>query len=269
MPRSLRGATRRPAKRKPPLDVEALWAIRRIGTPTLSPDGVAGLQRGDPLRHGEERQQHVALAFPDRPRHRARRRAAATDAHRRRQGQRSQVVARRQVDRVHRQAQGRRGAAALPDRARRRRGAAAHAASRRAAPRRNGSPTASASPSSRGCGRTSRPMRCRRSAGRSARTRRSRRMSPSATNSVSGIIGSPMAASRTFYVCDVATGKCRDALARTRRRAAAVGALRRRLRHRARRPRDRDHRRSRHRAADDEPDRHRHRRSWPRAASAC
>ncbi len=39
MPRSRRGATRRPAKHKPPLDVEALWAIRRIGTPTLSPDG--------------------------------------------------------------------------------------------------------------------------------------------------------------------------------------------------------------------------------------
>jgi len=39
MPRSPRGATRRLAKRKPPLSVEALWAIRRIGTPTLSPDG--------------------------------------------------------------------------------------------------------------------------------------------------------------------------------------------------------------------------------------
>ena len=39
MPRSPRGATRRPAQRKPPLSVEALWAIRRIGTPTLSPDG--------------------------------------------------------------------------------------------------------------------------------------------------------------------------------------------------------------------------------------
>ena len=39
MPRALRGATRRPAKHKPPLDVESLWAIRRIGTPTLSPDG--------------------------------------------------------------------------------------------------------------------------------------------------------------------------------------------------------------------------------------
>ena len=39
MPRSPRGTTRRLAKRKPPLSVEALWAIRRIGTPTLSPDG--------------------------------------------------------------------------------------------------------------------------------------------------------------------------------------------------------------------------------------
>ena len=39
MPRSPRGTTRRLAKRKPPLSVEALWAIRRIGSPTLSPDG--------------------------------------------------------------------------------------------------------------------------------------------------------------------------------------------------------------------------------------
>ncbi len=29
----------RPANRKPPLTVEALWAIKRIGSPTLSPDG--------------------------------------------------------------------------------------------------------------------------------------------------------------------------------------------------------------------------------------
>ncbi len=39
MPRSPRGAIRRPASRKPPLTVEALWTIKRLGTPTLSPDG--------------------------------------------------------------------------------------------------------------------------------------------------------------------------------------------------------------------------------------
>jgi dipeptidyl aminopeptidase/acylaminoacyl peptidase len=27
------------ARRKPPLTVEALWAIRRVGVPTVSPDG--------------------------------------------------------------------------------------------------------------------------------------------------------------------------------------------------------------------------------------
>ena len=37
MPRSAR-KTRTPSGR-PPIDVEALWAIARIGTPTLSPDG--------------------------------------------------------------------------------------------------------------------------------------------------------------------------------------------------------------------------------------
>jgi dipeptidyl aminopeptidase/acylaminoacyl peptidase len=42
MPISTNAAARRAggrAKRKPPLSVEALWAIRRIGAPTLSPDG--------------------------------------------------------------------------------------------------------------------------------------------------------------------------------------------------------------------------------------
>ena len=39
MPRSLRGVTRRRTKNKPPLTVEALWALKRLGTPTLSPDG--------------------------------------------------------------------------------------------------------------------------------------------------------------------------------------------------------------------------------------
>ena len=63
------------------------------------------------------------------------------------------------------------------------------------------------------------------------------------------------------FVCDVATGRCRDALARTGLALPPWEPSRRRLRHRARRPRDRDHRRSRARAADDEPDRHRHRRS--------
>jgi dipeptidyl aminopeptidase/acylaminoacyl peptidase len=38
MPQSARGATRR-SSRQPPLTVEALWQIRRIGPPTLSPGG--------------------------------------------------------------------------------------------------------------------------------------------------------------------------------------------------------------------------------------
>ena len=41
MPRNSRGARRRSAKRKPPLSVEALWAIRRIGPPTIAPDGMS------------------------------------------------------------------------------------------------------------------------------------------------------------------------------------------------------------------------------------
>ncbi len=37
--RKSRRATRRVTSSKPPLDVDALWSIKRIGTPTLSPDG--------------------------------------------------------------------------------------------------------------------------------------------------------------------------------------------------------------------------------------
>ena len=52
------------SRRKPPLRVEALWAIKRIGAPTLSPDGGARLRRGDELRHGEERQHDELWLFP-------------------------------------------------------------------------------------------------------------------------------------------------------------------------------------------------------------
>ena len=38
MPRTRR-ATRRTPTHRPPLTVDALWSIRRIGAPTLSPDG--------------------------------------------------------------------------------------------------------------------------------------------------------------------------------------------------------------------------------------
>ena len=65
-------ASARGAKRKPPLTVEALWAIKRVAAPTLSPDGDARLRRGDELRHGEERERDRALAVPDRTRRQAR-----------------------------------------------------------------------------------------------------------------------------------------------------------------------------------------------------
>ena len=39
MPRSSRQRARPAARTRPPLTVEALWALKRIGTPTLSPDG--------------------------------------------------------------------------------------------------------------------------------------------------------------------------------------------------------------------------------------
>ncbi len=264
-----------PPRRHPP-PREAQAAARRRSAVGDSPHRhadavarrVARLQRGDALRHGEERQQHIALALPHRPRHRARRRLAATDADRRRQGQRSQVVARRQVDRIHRQAQGRRGAAALPDRARWRRGAAAHAASdglRRAEMVRRQQAhrlhlVGVAGPRD-GCVAGEAPEGAQGHEGQGACDRAPR----------IPFLGSlahrwPRAARSRLRRRHREMSRC----ARPRaRRAAAVGALRRRLRHRARRPRDRDHRRSRRRAADDEPDRHRHRRPWPPAGRAC
>ena len=38
-PTAVVAPARRASRRKPPLTVEALWALKRIATPTLSPDG--------------------------------------------------------------------------------------------------------------------------------------------------------------------------------------------------------------------------------------
>ena len=54
---------------KTPLSVEALWAMRRIGAPTLSPDG-RSLRGGHELRHGKQQRYDGAVAVPDRPRER-------------------------------------------------------------------------------------------------------------------------------------------------------------------------------------------------------
>ena len=148
-------------------------------------------------------------------------------------------------DRVHREAQGRRGAADLRDRARWRRGAAADVARHRL----RGDQVVCRRQADRvrfvGVAGSRDRRASRRSARRSARTRRSRRTSPSARNSASGTIGSPTAASRTCFVCDVATGRCRDALAGTGLALPPWEPTAERLRHRARRPRDRADRRSR------------------------
>ena len=202
-----------------------------------SPDGAMACAAVTRYDMDEERQPHRAVAVSDRVRRAARGAAGqAAAAHGRRQGRRSAngrptaasiaFTAKRKDDeepQVYR------------DRARRRRGEARSRASRPARRRSSGLPTASASPSFRGCGRISRPTRCRRSAGRNARTRRSRRTSPSAPNTASGTTGSPTGASRT---CSSATSRPAAAatlLAGTGLCAAAVGAVGRGFRHRARR----------------------------------
>ena len=67
------------------------------------PTAALACAAGHDLRHGEERRPRPSCGcFPTR------RRARAAPADRRRQGQRAELVARRQMDRVRRQAQGRR-----------------------------------------------------------------------------------------------------------------------------------------------------------------
>ena len=63
-----------------------------------------------------------------------------------------------------------------------------------------------------------------------------------------------------LFVCDVATGRCRDAACGNGPRAATLGPEGRRFRHRAGWPANCAHRRPRARAANDEPARHRDRR---------
>ncbi len=197
-------------------------------------------------------EQHGAVAVPDVGRHWQ---GAAT--HRRRQGQRAPLVAGRTHDRLHRQAAGRRRTADLRHRARRWRSAACDPlATGCAAP--VVPPMASASRSSRRCGRT-----CERSrAGEAAQEGSSRTPKVKAHVTERGDFrfwDHWLTDGREphIHVCEVATGTCRDVLAGTGIALPPWEPQSEDLRHRAGRARDRAHRRSRSRAADDEPVRHR------------
>ncbi len=243
MPRSPRGATRRSAQRKPPLTVDALWAIRRIGTPTISPDGALACSAVTRFDMEKNEGSTSLWLFPTGLGGRATagraRMLTAGD-----KDSRSEVVARRQVDRIHREAQGRRGAAALRDRAGRRRGEAPDAPRDRL----------------RGA-----EMVCRRHADRvhlvgvaGPRDRRAAGEAPQGAQGREGE-GARHRAQRIPLLGPLARRRPRAACLRLRRRdgtlprrarrdgarAAALGSVGRAFRHRARRSRDRDHRRPR------------------------
>ena len=146
------------------------------------------LRRGDELRHGEERRRDRAVAVS----HGIRRVDRAPKPRRLTAGDKDsdpKWSPDGRLDRVHREAQGRRRAADLPDRARRRRGAAADERRHR----RVGDQVVSRRQADRVRLVGVAGSRDRRGAGeaaaRSARTRRSRRTSPSAPNSASGTTG--------------------------------------------------------------------------------
>ena len=104
--------------KKLPLSVDDLWSIKRIGAPTLSPDGASACASVTSFDMEKNEGSTELWLFPTDG-GKARRLTAGdkdSDPH---------VVARRQVDRLHGEAQGRRGDAGLPHRARRRRGACA------------------------------------------------------------------------------------------------------------------------------------------------
>ena len=149
----------------------------------------ARVRRGDALRHDEQREPHRAVDFsrPGSARSPLARSAALTAGDKDCDPQWSPDGTQ---DRLHREAQGRRRAAGLPDRARRRRGAAADPARRPAAAsmqwfRRRQAPRV------RHLGVAGPRDRCAagEAAARRARTPRSRRTSPSAASTGSGTTG--------------------------------------------------------------------------------
>ena len=144
----------RRTRRKPPLDVDALWAIKRIGIADALARRRDRVRAGHVVRHGQERGAHRAVAVSDRTRRGESRRARPRRAHRRRQGQRS--------------AAGRPTAGTIAFTAKRKdddepqiyliapdggEARTAHVARDRLRERSSGSPTASASRSCRGSGR--------------------------------------------------------------------------------------------------------------------
>ena len=245
--------------KKRPLTVADLWSIKRVGTPTLSPDGRHACATVTAFDMKTNEAGHTELwLFPcDGGKARA--------ADRGRQGFRTAVVARRQVDRIHRQAQGRRRSAGLPDRAGRRRGATTDDACRRAHWRCAGFPTAAASPSCPGSGRTSPTTRRRRSASASARTSKikahvTERAEPRYWDHWLADGREPH-----VFAADVAQRQRARSARRHRARAAALGSFRRALRLEPRRQGARAHRRPGPGAADDEFRRHRRGQAGDRA----
>ena len=217
---------------------------QRVATPTLSPDGALACAAVTSFDMDTQREHDRAVAVPDRARRQRTRREGAA-AHRRRQGQRSAWSPDGRCDRVHREAQGRRRAADLPDRAGRRRGAAAH---RR-------SPPAAASIKWFADGKRIAfvswvwpDLATDAQQAKRQKERKDDKVKAHVTERAEFRFWDHWLTDGRephVFVCDVASGRCRDVLAGTRSRAAAVGPDGGRLRHRARRQRDRAHVRSR------------------------
>ena len=160
------------ARSKPPLDVDALWAIEAHRRADARARRTPRVRAGDVVRHGQQRR-HAPSCGCSRPATATA--TAATKPRRLTAGDKDsdpRWSPDGKLDRVHRQAQGRRRGAGLPDRARRRRGDARSTQHRDGRVRRSsGFPTASASPSCRGCGRSLRPKPRRRSASKETQGR--------------------------------------------------------------------------------------------------
>jgi dipeptidyl aminopeptidase/acylaminoacyl peptidase len=226
------------ASRRPPLTVEALWALKRVGTPTLSPDGAFACAPVTSYDVGKNEGATELWLYPTTPGRAAPRRLTAGDKDGgpvwSPDGRLIAFTAKRKDDEAPQLY------VIAPDggEARRVTTLATGAASPRWFP--DGKRIAFISS-------VWRDLKTDAAQGKRLKERKDDKVKVHATERAEARFWDHWLTDGRephLFVCDVETGRCRDVLAGTGLRCRR-GAVEQRLRHRARRPRDRDDSRSR------------------------